>query len=113
MPPYCLSRFYHDDLTESKLLTFWQTREQCLQLDHLYDILQSSICDARGEIDTFLDRVVSKYGKNLTCPSKRNPKDAAKMLQWHVWERDNITRLQEKLRKSKEVILVVQGQANL
>ncbi|KAF2730640.1 hypothetical protein EJ04DRAFT_555303 [Polyplosphaeria fusca] len=103
-------RLFHRFLDQ--LLSFWQTREQCPLLDNLYDILQSVICDAKGEISALLEKIISKYGRSLTSPFKRNPKDVGKMLQWHLSERDGIARLQEKLRKSKEVIMMVQGQAN-
>ncbi|KAF2867791.1 hypothetical protein BDV95DRAFT_610692 [Massariosphaeria phaeospora] len=103
-------RLFHRFLDH--LSSFWQTRERGPQLDSLFDILQPVICDAKGEINTLLEKIISKYGKSLTAPSKHNPKDVAKMLQWHMAERDGIARLQDKLRKSKEVILMVQSQAN-
>ncbi|KAF2243770.1 hypothetical protein BU26DRAFT_554599 [Trematosphaeria pertusa] len=95
-----------------QLLSFWQSREQCALLDSLFGILHPVICDAKGEIDACLEKIIAKYGRNLTSKQRCNPRDVGKMLQWHVLERDGITKLQEKLRKSKEVIVMVQGQAN-
>lgn len=100
------------ELTKSQLLLFWQSRQQCPLLDNLYDILQPIICDSKGEISSFLDKVITQYGKYLSSPSERNLKDKGKMLQWHMFERDGIARLQDRLRKSRDVILMVQGQAN-
>lgn len=58
-----------------------------------------------------LERIISRYGREFTSPSKRNPRDIGKMLQWQLSEQDGIARLQDKLRKSKEIILMVQSQA--
>lgn len=96
-----------------QLLAFWQTRQEDPSLEGLFNVLQPSISDTKGEISSFLERVISRYGKSLLSNSKPNAKDVGKMLQWHMLERDNIARLQDKLRKSKETILMVQSQANM
>jgi hypothetical protein len=96
-----------------QLLTFWQTRQEEPSLEGLFNVLQPSISDTKGEISSFLERIISRYGKTLLSNSKPNPKDVGKMLQWHMLERDNVARLQDKLRKSKEIILMVQSQANM
>ncbi|CAN9386309.1 unnamed protein product [Alternaria alternata] len=82
-------------------------------LEGLFNILQPSISDTKGEISSFLEHIISRYGKRLLSNSKSNLKDVGKMLQWHMLERDNVARLQDKLRKSKEIILMVQSQANM
>jgi hypothetical protein len=96
-----------------QLLSFWQTRQEDPRLEGLFNVLQPSISDAKGEISSFLEHMISRYGKSLLSNSKRNPKDVGKMLQWHMLEHDNVARLQDKLRKSKEIILMVQSQANM
>jgi hypothetical protein len=96
-----------------QLVSFWQTRQEDPSLEGLFNVLQPSISDAKGEINSFLERILSRYGKSLLTNSKRNPKDVGKMLQRHMLERDNVARLQDKLRKSKEIILMVQSQANM
>ncbi|CAN9411990.1 unnamed protein product [Alternaria alternata] len=96
-----------------QLLSFWQTRQEDPSLEGLFNILQPSISDTKGEISSFLEHIISRYGKRLLSNSKSNLKDVGKMLQWHMLERDNVARLQDKLRKSKEIILIVQSQANM
>jgi hypothetical protein len=96
-----------------QLLSFWQTRQENPGLEGLLNILQPSIFDAKGEINSFVEYMISRYGKSLLSDSKRNPKDVGKMLQWHMLERDSVARLQDRLRKSKETILMVQSQVNM
>ena len=96
-----------------QLLTFWQTRQEDPSLEVLHNVLQPSISDTKGEIGSFLEHIISRYGKSLLSNLKPNSKDVGKMLQWHMLERDNVARLQDKLRKSKEIILMVQTQANM
>ena len=96
-----------------QLLAFWQTRQEDPSLEGLFNVLQPSISDTKGEIGSFLEHIISRYGKSLLSKSKPTPKDVGKMLQWHMLERDNVARLQDKLRKSKEIILMVQSQANM
>jgi hypothetical protein len=105
-----LCRRYRSDRIQ--LLSFWQTRQDDPDLECLYNVLQPSVSDAKAEISSFLEHLISRYGKSLLSRSKYNPKVVGKMLQWHV-ERDSIARLQDKLRKSKEIILMVQSQANM
>ncbi|CAN9385411.1 unnamed protein product [Alternaria alternata] len=104
-------RLFHRYLEQ--LLSFWQTRQEDPSLEGLFNILQPSISDTKGEISSFLEHIISRYGKRLLSNSKSNLKDVGKMLQWHMLERDNVARLQDKLRKSKEIILMVQSQANM
>ncbi|CAN9381637.1 unnamed protein product [Alternaria alternata] len=104
-------RLFHRYLEQ--LVSFWQTRQEDPSLEVLYNVLQPSISDTKGEISSFLEHIISRYGKSLLSKSKPNPKDVGKMLQWHMLERDNVARLQDKLRKSKEIILMVQTQANM
>ena len=97
----------------AQLLSFWQTRESCTELDTLHDMLRLAAMDVKREIDLFLDKIISKYGKRLASASKRNPMDVGRMLQWGIFERDHIERLQNKLHKGKNIVLLVQSQASM
>lgn len=79
----------------SKLVSFWQTRKQCPELEVLHDLLLPIIRDAQGEISTFLDSIINKYGKSLSHTERlrRNYRNIGKMLQWHLFEGDTIKRL--------------------
>ena len=96
-----------------KLLSFWQTRKQCPELEILSDLLLPIIRDSQGELSAFLDTIIKKYGKSLshTERSRRNLRDIGKMIQWHLFEGDTIKRLKDKLCTSNITITLVQMNA--
>jgi hypothetical protein len=100
-------------MAPSKLVSFWQTRKQCPELEILSDILLPVIRDSQGEISSFLDTIINKYAKSLshTERSRRSYRNIGKMIQWHLFEADTIKRLKDKLCTSNTTITLVQMNA--
>lgn len=78
----------------------------------LLDIIHPVLNDCRGETTEFLERIISKYGKSLaqTNDSRHMLKKIGKMgkmIEWHMMESEAAARLQEKLQRSRGVILYV------
>ena len=55
----------------------------------------------------FLEKILSRYGKNLTSPSKRL-NDIGKMLQWHIFETEIVANLREKICRAKDIIEMIE-----
>jgi hypothetical protein len=88
-----------------QLVVIWPTRSECPQLEAIHDTILPIVHECRGEIKTFLDTIISSYGRSLGGDrSKHKLKDMGKMLQWHILEGGAVAKLQGKLDNSYDII---------
>lgn len=95
------------------MILFWEGRKQCPELDDLANIARPAILDCKDTIEAFLKRVVTKYGKSLLrrVGSRKTVWDVIKMIQWNLYEKEDVKKLQDQLSRSKATIQMVQVQA--
>ena len=91
----------------------WNVKRHCPQLSDLANIVKPAILDCKTAIETFIEKVVTKYGKSLLrqVGSRKTFRDIVKMIQWNMSEKEHVEKLREKLSHSKETILLVCTQA--
>ncbi|KAI1858886.1 uncharacterized protein JN550_012345 [Neoarthrinium moseri] len=95
------------------LQLFWQRKKQCPELNCLVNLVQPVITDCRELIEVFLEKAVTKYGRSLLRHkgSRLNFRDAFKMIQWNMCEKDEVKKLHHQLSSKKATILLAQQQA--
>ncbi|KAK9771405.1 hypothetical protein SCAR479_11884 [Seiridium cardinale] len=76
-------------------------------------MITPAISDCRSRIETFLEKVLEKYGGRLLRPtgSRRGLADVARMIQWHLCEADDVERIRENVRKAMDFVQLVQTRA--
>ncbi|KAH8892629.1 hypothetical protein GQ53DRAFT_840947 [Thozetella sp. PMI_491] len=93
-----------------QLVFSWQTRAECAELEGLVNTITPVVRSCKDAVTNFLQDAMSQYGKSLMRPptsSRRSFKDVVKMIQWNLLEKNEVIELRDKLRRSKELVDMV------
>ncbi|KAI1327118.1 hypothetical protein F5Y16DRAFT_399667 [Xylariaceae sp. FL0255] len=97
-------RLFRDVLEQVKI--GWQRKKPCPELNTLAPLIEPVIVESREDIETFLEKMLKRYGKQFLQPrsSRRTFGDVVKVIQWEMCETEKVEKLRKKLSRRQIVI---------